>query len=401
MEYVQRNRYLDYLKRVKDKQIIKVITGVRRCGKSVLMKLYADELLAEGVKDEQLTFINFEDFEFYDLRDSKALYDYIVGRLRPDMMNYVFLDEIQHVSNYADVVDALYIKSNVDLYITGSNAYLLSGEIATLLSGRYVEMKLLPFSLKEYALAQSKEMSPERLYANYITYSSFPYTVHLQDDMQTVNDYLRGIFSTIVLKDVVQRKKVSDPMMLESVLSFLTDNIGNTLSTKKIADTMTSYGRRIDVKTVEKYLSALSESCIVYPVKRYDAKGRGLLKTMEKYYLVDVAFRNMMLGRQGVDYGHVLENVVFLELMRRFPNVYIGKVDSMEVDFVVTDMQKMEYYQVCATMRNPATRERELESLQAIDDHYPKTILTLDTEPVTYHNGIKQQNAIDWLLEIC
>ena len=363
------------------------------------MKLYADELLTEGVKDEQLTFINFEDFEYHDLRESKALYDYIVGRLRPDMMNYVFLDEIQHVNNYADVVDALYIKSNVDLYITGSNAYLLSSEIATLLSGRYVEMKLLPFSLKEYSLAQSKEISPERLYANYITYSSFPYTVQLQDDMQIVNDYLRGIYSTIVLKDVVQRKKVSDPMMLESVLSFLTDNIGNTLSTKKIADTMTSYGRRIDVKTVEKYLSAISESCIIYPVKRYDAKGRGLLKTMEKYYLVDVAFRNMMLGRQGVDYGHVLENVVFLELMRRFPNVYVGKVDSMEVDFVVTDMQRMEYYQVCATMRDPATREREIESLHAIGDNYPKTILTLDNDPVMYHNGIKQQNAIDWLLE--
>ena len=398
MVFIQRNNYLEHLKEFKDKQIIKIITGVRRCGKSVLMKLYADELRTMGVVDKQITAINFEDFEYLDLREPKALYDYVVSRIQPKVMNYVFLDEIQHVDDYADVVDALYIKDNIDLYITGSNAYLLSSEIATLLSGRYIELKLLPFSLKEYALAQPKEISPERLYANYITYSSFPYAVQLPNNMQVVNDYLRGIYSTIVLKDVMQRKKVGDSMMLESVISFVADNIGNTLSTKKIADTLTSSGRKIDVKTVEKYLSALSESCIIYPVKRYDAKGHNLLKTMEKYYLVDVAFRNMMLGQRGIDYGRVLENVVFLELMRRYPNVYIGKVDSMEVDFIVTDMQEVEYFQVCATMRDESTRERELKPLKAIDDHFPKTILTLDPDPVTYHNGIKQQNAIDWLL---
>ena len=398
MVFIQRNNYLEYLKEFKDRQIIKIITGVRRCGKSVLMKLYADELRTMGVRDKQITVINFEDFEHHDLREPKALYDYVVSRIQPKMMNYVFLDEIQHVDDYADVVDALYIKDNIDLYITGSNAYLLSSDIATLLSGRYIELKLLPFSLKEYALAQPKEISPERLYANYITYSSFPYATQLQNNMQVVNDYLRGIYSTIVLKDVMQRKKVGDSMMLESVISFVADNIGNTLSTKKIADTLTSSGRKIDVKTVEKYLSALNESCIIYPVKRYDTKGHNLLKTMEKYYLVDVAFRNMMLGQRGIDYGRVLENVVFLELMRRYHNVYIGKVDSMEVDFIVTNMQEVEYFQVCATLRDESTRERELKPLKAIDDHFPKTILTLDPDPVTYHNGIKQQNAIDWLL---
>ena len=399
MDLVKRDNDLANLNRFRDLKIIKVITGVRRCGKSVLMHLYADELKASGVDAKQIISINFEDFDYHDLREPKALYNYVNSRLVKGGMNYVFLDEIQHVADYADVVDALYIKDNVDLYITGSNAYMLSSEIATLLSGRYVELRLLPFSLKEYSLARSDERSMDRLYADYITYSSFPYAAGIGRDPQVVNDYLRGIYSTIVLKDVVQRNKIGDSMILESVMAFLADNIGNTLSTKKIADTLTSSGRKIDVKTVEKYLTALCESCIVYPVKRYDVKGRNLLKTMEKYYLVDVAVRNMLLGARGIDYGRILENVVFLELMRRYPDVYIGKVDHMEVDFITTNAREVSYFQVCATMRDESTRSRELKPLLAIGDSYPKTVLTLDPDPVTYHNGIKQQNAIDWLLE--
>ena len=398
MNFVKRNSYLAYLDKFRDKKIIKVITGVRRCGKSVLMQQFADELKNSGVKKEQIVSINFEDFDFLELRDPKALYGFVNSHLVKGKMNYVFLDEIQHVENYADVVDALYIKDNVDLYITGSNAYMLSSEIATLLSGRYVDLKLLPFSLQEFSAARSDERSPDRLYADYITCSSFPYAAGLGRDIQVLNDYLRGIYSTIVLKDVVQRNRIADTMMLESVMAFLADNIGNTLSTKKIADTLTSSGRKMDVKTVEKYLTALCESCIIYPVKRYDVKGRNLLKTMEKYYLVDVALRNMLLGTRGIDYGRVLENVVFLELMRRYPNVYIGKVDNMEVDFITTDGQEVSYYQVCASMRDEATRIRELKPLQAIGDNFPKTVLTLDPDPVTYYNGIKQQNAVDWLL---
>ena len=283
MDLVKRDNDLANLNRFRDLKIIKVITGVRRCGKSVLMHLYADELKASGVDAKQIISINFEDFDYHDLREPKALYNYVNSRLVKGGMNYVFLDEIQHVADYADVVDALYIKDNVDLYITGSNAYMLSSEIATLLSGRYVELRLLPFSLKEYSLARSDERSMDRLYADYITYSSFPYAAGIGRDPQVVNDYLRGIYSTIVLKDVVQRNKIGDSMILESVMAFLADNIGNTLSTKKIADTLTSSGRKIDVKTVEKYLTALCESCIVYPVKRYDVKGRNLLKTMEKF----------------------------------------------------------------------------------------------------------------------
>lgn len=398
MGLVKRTSDLEYLDKFRDKKIIKVITGVRRCGKSVLMSLYAEELKASGVANKRIISINFEDFDFYELRESKALYDYVIKRLQPGVMNYVFLDEIQHVANYADVVDSLYIKDNVDLYITGSNAYMLSSEIATLLSGRYVELKLLPFSFKEYSIAQRDGQSTDRLYADYITYSSFPYAASLGRDQQVVNEYLRGIYSTIVLKDVVQRNRIGDSMMLESVMAFLADNIGNTLSTKKIADTLTSSGRKVDVKTVEKYLTALCESCIIYPVKRYDVKGRSLLKTMEKYYLVDVALRNMLLGTRGIDFGRVLENVVFLELMRRYPNVYIGKVDALEVDFIVTNAQEVNYFQVCASIRDEKTRVRELTPLKSIGDNFPKTVLTLDPDPVTYHNGIKQQNAIEWLL---
>ena len=400
MDFVKRDSYLAYLKKFRDKKIVKVITGVRRCGKSVLMRLYADELKASGVDAKQIISINFEDFNYHDLREPKALYSYVSSHMAKDGMNYLFLDEIQHVAGYADVVDALYVKDNVDIYITGSNAYMLSSEIATLLSGRYVELKLLPFSLKEYSMARAgEEQSVDRLYADYITYSSFPYAASLGREPQVLNDYLRGIYSTIVLKDVMQRNKIGDTMMLESVVAFLADNIGNTFSTKKISDTMTSAGRKIDVKTVEKYLTALSESCIVYPVKRYDVKGRNLLKTMEKYYLVDVALRNMLLGERRIDYGRILENVVFLELMRRYPNVYIGKVDNMEVDFITTNAQEVCYFQVCASMRDASTRDRELKPLQSIGDNYPKVILTLDPDPVTYYNGIKQQNAIDWLME--
>ena len=390
---------MEYLNKFRDTKIIKVITGVRRCGKSVLMQQYAEKLKSSGVDARRIITINFEDYDYHQLREPQALYDYVKRHLSQGQMNYVFLDEIQHVTNYADVVDALFIKENVDIYITGSNAYMLSSEIATLLSGRYVELRLLPFSLKEYAQARNDEPSIDRLYADYITYSSFPYVASIMHDTQVVNDYLRGIYSTIVLKDVVQRNRIGDTMMLESVMAFVADNIGNTLSTKKIADTMTSAGRRIDVKTVEKYLTALGESCIVYPVKRYDVKGHSLLKTLEKYYLVDVALRNMLLGTRGIDYGRVLENVVFLELMRRYPNVYIGKVGNMEVDFVSTDGTYTHYFQVCASMREEATRNRELKVLQAIDDNFPKTVLTLDPDPTTYYNGIKQQNALEWLTQ--
>lgn len=399
MKLIQREQYLAKLRSLREKAIIKVITGVRRCGKSTLMQLFQKELLQSGVSEKQIISINFEDYDFVELRNAKALYQYVVARLVEGAPNYVFLDEIQHVDNYADVVDALFVKENVDLYITGSNAYLLSSEIATLLSGRYVELQLLPLSFKEYVNATGNTNDLERKYADYITFSSFPYAMAFDREVQMTNDYLRGIYSTIVLKDVMHRHSIGDAMMLENVMAFMADNIGNTLSVKKIADTLTSSGRKVDVKTIEKYLSALCQSFILYPAKRYNIKGRQLLKTMEKYYLVDVALRNTLLGSANADFGRILENVVYLELLRRYPNVYIGKTDAFEIDFVAVNMQEVAYYQVAATVRDEATLERELHPLKMVKDNYPKTILSLDVAPVAYHNGIKIQNVLDWLLE--
>ena len=399
MKLIQREQYLAKLRALRDKAIIKVITGVRRCGKSTLMQLFQKELLQSGVSEKQIISINFEDYDFVELRNAKALYQYVVARLVEGVPNYVFLDEIQHVDNYADVVDALFVKENVDLYITGSNAYLLSSEIATLLSGRYVELQLLPLSFKEYVNATGNTNDLERKYADYITFSSFPYAMAFDREVQMTNDYLRGIYSTIVLKDVMHRHSIGDAMMLENVMAFMADNIGNTLSVKKIADTLTSAGRKVDVKTIEKYLSALCQSFILYSAKRYNIKGRQLLKTMEKYYLVDVALRNTLLGSANADFGRILENVVYLELLRRYPNVYIGKTDAFEIDFVAVNMQEVAYYQVAATVRDEATLERELHPLKMVKDNYPKTVLSLDVAPVAYHNGIKIQNVLDWLLE--
>lgn len=399
MKLIQRELYMAKLRALREKAIIKVITGVRRCGKSTLMQLFQKELLQSGVSEKQIISINFEDYDFVELRNAKALYQHVVARLVEGVPNYVFLDEIQHVDNYADVVDALFVKENVDLYITGSNAYLLSSEIATLLSGRYVELQLLPLSFKEYVNATGNTNDLERKYADYITFSSFPYAMAFDREVQMTNDYLRGIYSTIVLKDVMHRHSIGDAMMLENVMAFMADNIGNTLSVKKIADTLTSSGRKVDVKTIEKYLSALCQSFILYPAKRYNIKGRQLLKTMEKYYLVDVALRNTLLGSANADFGRMLENVVYLELLRRYPNVYIGKTDAFEIDFVAVNMQEVAYYQVAATVRDEATLERELHPLKMVKDNYPKTILSLDVAPVAYHNGIKIQNVLDWLLE--
>ena len=399
MKLIQRELYMAKLRALREKAIIKVITGVRRCGKSTLMQLFQKELLQSGVSEKQIISINFEDYDFVGLRNAKALYQHVVARLVEGAPNYVFLDEIQHVDNYADVVDALFVKENVDLYITGSNAYLLSSEIATLLSGRYVELQLLPLSFKEYVNATGNTNDLERKYADYITFSSFPYAMAFDREVQMTNDYLRGIYSTIVLKDVMHRHSIGDAMMLENVMAFMADNIGNTLSVKKIADTLTSAGRKVDVKTIEKYLSALCQSFILYPAKRYNIKGRQLLKTMEKYYLVDVALRNTLLGSANADFGRILENVVYMELLRRYPNVYIGKTDAFEIDFVAVNMQEVAYYQVAATVRDEATLERELHPLKMVKDNYPKTVLSLDVAPVAYHNGIKIQNVLDWLLE--
>jgi predicted AAA+ superfamily ATPase len=289
----------------------------------------------------------------------------------------------------------------VDLYLTGSNAYMLSGEIATLLSGRYVEIPMLPLSFKEYLSAfDEPAVDLPRRYRDYLVNSSFPYTLKFEGDSRAIRDYLGGIYNTVVLKDVVTRKNIADVLMLESVIRFLFDNIGNLTSTKKIADTMTSAGRKIAVHTVEIYLAALTDSFVLYRAGRYDVKGKQHLKTGDKYYLADLGLRYYLLGSEGADQGRMLENVVFLELRRREYEVSVGKVGAAEVDFVAVKDGRVEYYQAALTVRDKATLERELEPLDAISDHNPKYLITLDDDPPASYNGIRQVYALDWLLEL-
>ncbi len=395
---VQRKEYMDKLVAFQEKKIIKIVTGIRRCGKSTLLEMFRTYLKTQGVEDKQIIAINFEDFDYNDLRDAEKLYAYIKERLVSDKTTYIFLDEVHHVADFPRVVDSLYIKNGVDLYITGSNAYMLSGEIATLISGRYVQIEMLPLSFKEYVQSTGSESELARKYTAYLENSSFPFALELSGHPGAVRDYLDSLFDTIVIKDIVQRKKITDTMMLRSVLRFLFDNIGNPLSSKKIADTMTSDGRRIDVRTVEKYLEALAESYVIYQAKRYNIKGKQYLQTLEKYYVVDIGMRYMLLGSRAADVGHILENVIYLELLRRGYEVFTGKVDDAEVDFVAMDGKKTIYFQVSATVRSDATLQRELTPLQKLQDNYPKIILTLDEDPEADYDGIRRINALDWLL---
>lgn len=395
---VDRPEYLNKLVAFKDKQIIKVITGIRRCGKSTLLEMFRNHLIQNGVLQNQIIAINFEDFDYAELTDSTKLYGYIKERLVEEKTTYIFLDEVHHVKDFPRVVDSLYIKKGIDIYITGSNAYMLSSEIATLLSGRYVQIEMLPLSFKEYVTSTGNEHDLARKYTQYLENSSFPYTLDLNGVSNGIKDYLDGLYNTIVIKDIMQRKKLDDVMMLKSVTEFVFDNIGNTLSSKKIADTMTSCGRKIDVKTVEKYIAALMESYVIYQAKRYNIKGKQLLKTLEKYYVVDIGLRYALLGTRSTDIGHILENVVYLELLRRGYEVYIGKVGECEVDFVAINQKRIIYYQVAASVRDKETLKRELASLEKINDHYPKLLLTLDEDPEADYNGIRRINALDWLI---
>lgn len=395
---IQRTEYLNKLIAFKDKKIIKVVTGIRRCGKSTLLELFQNWLKTQGVEENQIIAINFEDIDFEELTDYKKLYAYIKERLLPDKMTYIFLDEVQNIDNFPKIVDSLYIKNNVDVYITGSNAYMLSSEIATLISGRYVQIEMLPLSFKEYMESTGNMNDRGIKYTEYLENSSFPYTLELTGQPNEIRDYLESIYNSIVIKDIISRKKITDTLMLKSILRFIFDNIGNRLSSKKIADTMTSSGRKIDAKTVERYLEALTESYIIYQAKRYNIKGKQYLKTLEKYYVVDVGLRFMLLGSTQTDMGHILENVVYLELLRRGYDVYIGKVDDLEVDFVAQNNKGTIYFQVALTVRDEKTLQRELLSLMSIRDHYPKFILTMDDDPEVQYDGIRRINVRDWLL---
>ena len=394
---IERKAYISQLCKWKDKQVIKVVTGIRRCGKSSLLKMYREKLLHEGVLPAQVQDINFESIDNEPFLDYKVLYAHIKANLCHDKMNYLFFDEIQMVNNFQKVIDSLFLLDNVDIYVTGSNAYLLSGEIATLLTGRYIEIKLFPFSFKEFLLAQSENTSLENAYRKYIELGSFPYISQIDKNPEMVKEYLLGLYNTIVLNDVVARKKITDTMMLQSIVRFLADNIGNISVIKRISDTLTSLGRKTTSHTVENYVAALIDSFIFYPVQRFDIKGKELLKTGLKLYLADVGLRQVINGSKGSDLGHILENIVFLELARRGGEIFVGKAANAEIDFVVINGDHKAYYQVSLSVRDSATMQRELAPLLSISDNFPKYLLTLDNDPVIYHNGIKQLYVLDWL----
>ena len=407
---IDRKEYLDFLVKSKDRQIIKVVSGVRRCGKSTLFEIYKDFLLENGVEKNQIISINFEDMDYEELTDYKKLYEYIKSKMIENKRNYIFLDEIQHVDKFEKVVDSLFIKENTDLYITGSNAYFMSSELATLLSGRYIKLKMLPLSFKEYYQAkleyEKMEQKENRIsktliqyYNEYIVNSSFPYTLQLDSNLKNIHEYLSGIYNSVLLKDIVARLKISDVMRLESVVKYIFDNIGNLTSLSKIANTLTSMGRKTDAKTIEKYIRGLTDSLLVHEVSRYNIKGKEFLSTLSKYYVADLGLRQMILGNRNIDMGHILENIIYLELLRRKGNVYVGQFDKNEIDFVIVNSNEIEYYQVALTVLDENTLKRELAAFKNIKDNYPKYLITLDDVMVnTDYDGIKVVNALEWLL---
>ncbi|WP_339010693.1 ATP-binding protein [Fusobacterium animalis] len=407
---IDRKEYLDFLIKSKDKQIIKVVSGVRRCGKSTLFEIYKDYLLKNGVEKIQIISINFEDMDYEELTDYKKLYEYIKSKMLTDKKKYIFLDEIQHVDKFEKVVDSLFIKENVDLYIIGSNAYFMSSELATLLSGRYIELKMLPLSFKEYYHTRLEYENFDKkekkvlktliqYYNEYIVNSSFPYTLQLENNLKNIYEYLSGIYNSVLLKDIVARLKIADVMRLESIVKYIFDNIGNLTSISKIANTLTSMGRKTDTKTIEKYIKGLVDGLLIYEVNRYNIKGKEFLSTLSKYYVSDLGLRQMILGNRNVDMGHILENIIYLELLRRNGNVYVGQFDKSEIDFVVINSNEVEYYQVALSVLDENTLKRELDALKNIKDNYPKYLITLDEVlPNTDYEGIKIINALEWLL---
>ena len=396
---IERKHYLEQLLHWKDHDVIKVVTGVRRCGKSTILKLFREELQKAGVPAENILSLNLEDYEGIDITHYRQLLQYFMDRLQPAGTNYIFIDEVQQVDAFEKAVDALYVKDNCDIYITGSNSKMLSGELATLLSGRYVQIKMQPLSFAEYVSVYPNQ-SPERLYMKYLENGSFPYVTNIAEQAY-VNQYLSSILDTVMLKDIMARKKCPNQNLLRKITRFLFDNIGNLCSVKKIADTLTSMGTKTTVPTIEKYLSALQESFLFYQAERYDVKGKDYLKTGGKYYAADMGLRKTVLGNKLADMGHILENIIFLELKRRWEDVYVGKVGDKEIDFVVMQNGEPCYYQVAYTVMDSdgSILKRELAPLKSVNDYYQRYLITMDMIPPTSYDGIKQVYALDWLLE--
>lgn len=407
---IERPTYIRQMKDFQDKNLIKILTGVRRCGKSTLFELFRQELRRQGIVEEQMLSINLEDIANEPLLDYHKLHEYIVERMLPDKRNYVFLDEIQNVPDFQRAVRSLMDRGNIDLYLTGSNSHLQSGEWATSIAGRYVEIHVLPLSLREYADAKPEwRNAPDDLYEGYLHDTSFPQATRFDAERheEETTRYLEDLYHSIVIKDIAANKGIREIARLERVLSFMANAIGSEISVKKIADTMSSDGIKMSVNTIESYLQAFRDSYLLYKVDRYDVKGRKILKTLNKYYLVDLGLRTLLMGQQREDAGHMLENLVYFELLRRGYRVAIGKVERwdaeakktkiIEVDFVARNGRSVAYYQVCESIIDPTTRARELASLQAIRDQYPKYILTRDHSRAEYA-GIRHLNVVRWLL---
>lgn len=397
---VPRSEYISQLEAYKDKQIIKVITGLRRSGKTTLMEIYKESLIVSGVSLEQIIHLNFEDVDNAYIEDYRILYQEVKTRLIQDKMNYVILDEVQYVSGFERAIDSLYIRKNCDVYITGSNSKLLSGDLATLLSGRYVEINVLPLSFKEYVSAKEEKSRIDMLFSNYVQTSSFPFVLQL-DTTWSIQQYLSSIYDSVVLKDIIGRRKSVDVSILNRIIRFLFDSIGSEISANRIAGTLTSSGRKISVPTVDIYLKAVVDSFLFYKTERYDIKGKELLSTNPKYYAADIGLRRAVLGSKAGDAGHLLENIVYLELIRRGYKTYVGKTGNAEVDFIAFGENGPEYYQVAYTVRDAdgSILERELRPLLSIHDHNPKYLLTMDYGTIENYDGIKQVYVLDWLLK--
>jgi len=397
---IKREHYLEKLAAYKDQTLVKVITGVRRCGKSTLMELFIENLLEDGVKPEQVQSINFEAPENESYTDWRVLYSHLNEHLVPDKRNYIFLDEIQNVKEFERAVDGLYIKKNVDLYITGSNAHFLSSELATLLSGRYVEISMLPLSFKEFIQLAGINSDLQSAFIDYVQFGSFPQVATLyRSNPQTVRDYLLSLYDTVLIKDIMTRRQFRDLTRLKEVLHYVFDVVGTQLSSNNIATALTESGKKISNHTVDSYIEAFINAFLLYPTKRFDLKGKSVLQTNPKFYLVDTGLRNMLLGREGLaDRGRLLENIIYLELLRRGNDVWVGKVASSEIDFVAkTPEGYTEYYQVAWSVRDDKTLSRELMAFDQVKDHNQKYLLTLDPEEPSY-SGIRQINALNWLL---
>jgi predicted AAA+ superfamily ATPase len=393
---IERKDYLDQLAMWREEEMIKVVTGVRRCGKSTLFDLYIRRLKAEGVGDGQIVFVNLENEDFSELLDYKKLHEYVKARIQKDKWTYVFIDEIQGCENYEKAISSLYLNKNLDIYITGSNAYMLSGELATKLTARYIKIDMLPLSFMEFSEAVTTPDKRER-FNQFMNMGAFPYATRFMDNSLAHSQYLEGIYNTVLVKDVMTRKNLKDVTLLKSIASFLSDNVGNPVSVKKIADTLTSNGRPTGSAMVDTYLEALTDAYLFYKVNRYDIKGKMHLKTESKYYICDTGLRNMILRTKNEDIGRQIENIVYLELVRRGYIVNIGKAGrSTEVDFVAVRDKATEYYQVAASVLDENTLKRELRALEQITNNYPKFLITLD-DFAGDHSGIQQINLLDWL----